>query len=404
MLGCPIVQVQILRKGPRSSFKVKIAKDYLLTALLSTEGKDHRARLWKNRSRLATYPVTPITTSQESAAKEPVSLTISSWNYRGLKFSAPYLQVLSNMSDIILLQEHWLWPFELHSLSSVLCGFSSHGSCDNESSDLQRGCGGVGILWKESIAAHPIHLNTDCDRICAIALPLENHRVNKLIVLNVYFLPSTVSDPTTFMQCTLELEAILNRYSEEGGAVVIAGDFNAHLGTLAGPRGTGPPNQRGFIVKDLIDRNNLFVASRSHSSTGPPFTYHSGGTLSTIDYIIINRTASDILCSCEGLCDHSLNVLDHLPLSITLQVSYSPIENLSSAARINWERAITTDSIHAYAVTTSPHCWIPLVMISPNWIMKFVVCAKPRAGLPPSPYPVSQTLRKKHVTSTMIKN
>ena len=139
MLGCPIVQAQILRKGPRSSFKVKIAKDYLLTALLSTEGKDHRARLWKNRSMLATYPVTPITTSQESAAKEPVSLTISSWNCRGLKFSAPYLQVLSNMSDIILLQEHWLWPFELHSLSSVLCGFSSHGSCDkrlNESSDL----------------------------------------------------------------------------------------------------------------------------------------------------------------------------------------------------------------------------------------------------------------------------
>ena len=279
MLGCPIVQAQILRKGPRSSFKVKIAKDYLLTALLSTEGKDHRARLWKNRSMLATYPVIPITTSQESAAKEPVSLTISSWNCRGLKFSAPYLQVLSNTSDIILLQEHWLWPFELHSLSSVLCGFSSHGSCDkrlNESSDLQRGCGGVGILWKESIAAHPIHLNTDCDRICAIALPLENHRVNKLIILNVYF-PSTDSDPTTFMQCTLELEAILNRYSEEGGAVVIADDFNAHLGTLAGP------------------------------------------------------------------------------LSITLQVSYSPIENLSSAARINWERAITTDSIHAYARAVSDY-------------------------------------------------
>ena len=152
----------------------------------------------------------------------------------------------------------------------------------------------MGILWKESIAAHPIHLDTDCDRICAIALSLENHCVNKLIVLNVYF-PSTDSDPTTFMQCTLELEAILNRYSEVGAAVVVAGDFNAHLGTLAGPRGTGPPNQRGFIVNDLIDRNNLFVASHSHSSTGPPFIYHSGGTLSTIDYIIINRTASDIV-------------------------------------------------------------------------------------------------------------
>ena len=77
-------------------------------------------------------------------------------------------------------------------------------------------------------AAHPIHLDTDCDRICTITLPLENHHVNKLIVLNVYF-PSTDSDPTTFMQCTLELEAILNRYSEEGAAVVVAGDFNLML-------------------------------------------------------------------------------------------------------------------------------------------------------------------------------
>ena len=34
MLGCPIVQAQILRNGPRCSLKVKIAKDrYLLIAL-----------------------------------------------------------------------------------------------------------------------------------------------------------------------------------------------------------------------------------------------------------------------------------------------------------------------------------------------------------------------------------
>ena len=30
-------------------------------------------------------------------------------------------------------------------------------------------------------------------------------------------------------------------------AIIIAGDFNAHLGTLAGPRGTGTPNSRGLL-------------------------------------------------------------------------------------------------------------------------------------------------------------
>ena len=57
---------------------------------------------------------------------------------------------------------------------------------------------------------------------------------------------------------------------------------------------TGPPNQRGFIVKDFIDRNNLFVSSHSYyTSSGPPFTYHSGNTFSTIDYIIVNRASCD---------------------------------------------------------------------------------------------------------------
>ena len=36
-------------------------------------------------------------------------------------------------------------------------------------------------------------------------------------------------------------------------------------------------------------------------------------------------------------------------------MSYSAIENLSSAARINWERAITTDSIRVYARAVSDY-------------------------------------------------
>ena len=71
-----------------------------------------------------------------------------SWNCRGFGNSEPYLKTISDSSDIVLI--HWLWPYEMHKLSSILCGYSSTGLCDkklDEHSDLKRGCGGVAMLW-----------------------------------------------------------------------------------------------------------------------------------------------------------------------------------------------------------------------------------------------------------------
>ena len=50
---------------------------------------------------------------------------------------------------------------------------------------------------------------------------------------------------------------------QQHSAVVIAGNFNAHLGASGGPQGDGEPNQQGLFVKDLIDRCSLHVISLS---------------------------------------------------------------------------------------------------------------------------------------------
>ena len=78
-------------------------------------------------------------------------------------------------------------------------------------------------------------------------------------------------------------------------ALIIAGDFNAHLGTLVGPRGSGTPNLRGLLLKQLIDQNSLFVASHLQLSLGPNYTYQSGNHFTTVDYIITNRLAAEFL-------------------------------------------------------------------------------------------------------------
>ena len=258
------------------------------------------------------------------------------------------MQVLSNTSDIILIQEHWLWPFELHSLSSILSGFTAHGLCDrrlNKTSELLRGCGGIAILWKKSIAAHPIHLNIDNDRICGIELPLENHIIKKLLVFNIYF-PSTDTDYShsvfwtwrLSLTCTVMWGQLLSLL---GTSILIL----AHWQVL---EALGPPIREVFLSRSL-----LFISSHAQVSSGSSFTYHSGDRFSTVDYIVINRTASDLLDSCGGLFDHPLNVSDHLPLFIALQVHYSEAPSSATMPKINWEKAISTGSTDIFAKSIS---------------------------------------------------
>lgn len=96
---------------------------------------------------------------------------ISAWNCCGLSQAIPYSQLLAENSDIIILTEHWLWPYDLSKLDSVISGCKGSGVSDsrlNEDCSLRRGCGGVGILWKQQLPVSVLY--TDSARIFAVQL------------------------------------------------------------------------------------------------------------------------------------------------------------------------------------------------------------------------------------------
>ena len=75
-------------------------------------------------------------------------------------------QVLAEKSDIIVLAENWLWPFELAKLNSIVSGFQGTGTSDarlHEELILKRGCEGVEIIWKRSIIVSNV-VSIDSDR------------------------------------------------------------------------------------------------------------------------------------------------------------------------------------------------------------------------------------------------
>ena len=76
---------------------------------------------------------------------------------------APYVQHMAEEgADIMVLCEHWLCPYELHQLQ--LLHPDQFGVADKrltETSDLNRGCGGLAILWCKSLLAIPLDVQAD---------------------------------------------------------------------------------------------------------------------------------------------------------------------------------------------------------------------------------------------------
>ena len=229
--------------------------------------------------------------------------------------------------------------------STILCGLSSLKSELASTSDYARGCGGVGVIWRRSLCCTTISSSVS-DRVCGIRIKRKNSQ-QFLSVIAVY-LPCADLGADYYRECLVELERITEE-SKQLGPTIIMGDFNAHLGTLGGPRGCGDPNSQGVLLHELLQRCDLFVASLSNHAKGPDYTFWRGDTHTTVDYVLMDVGAASIMSSCivhEVAC---LNTSDHLPLSVTMDVPTDSIENANdNSTRIDWTKAELSGAISSF--------------------------------------------------------
>ena len=95
--------------------------------------------------------------------------------------------LISDGSDVIVLSEHWLWPFDLHRLEGIHPDFMGWGQADSRltsSSDNTRGCGGIEVVWRHSLCSTTVS-GSDSDRICGIRIKMKNS-TKFLSVIAVY--------------------------------------------------------------------------------------------------------------------------------------------------------------------------------------------------------------------------
>ena len=173
-------------------------------------------------------------------------LTITTFNCRGLSSALPYiLHLIENGSDVIALPEHWLWPFNIGALSKIHPDYEGFGSCDErltESCTLNKGCGGIGIIWRKSLHAVPLP-QLASNRHCAIQLHLNNSTC--LTVMAVY-LPSSNYSQEEYHSHFHDFQSTVATL-ETSGPVILLGDFNVDTSKPVSAR-----NYRNDLFDDFI--------------------------------------------------------------------------------------------------------------------------------------------------------
>ena len=152
-----------------------------------------------------------------------MNITVTKYNLHGFNQGSVLLPTLCKSSDIILMQEHWLYPDELHKFNAIDDDFMS--VCTSAMSNvlpmgIRRGrpYGGIGIpLWKSLLPTYRCIVKRE--RFIAIV-------VADIMFLNVY-LPciSNLEEYEEALECILaDLYCVIS--DAQVGKVVIGGDFN----------------------------------------------------------------------------------------------------------------------------------------------------------------------------------
>ena len=152
--------------------------------------------------------------------------TFTSYNSHGIgKDILDYIQKPTNVSDFVIIQEHWLHEKDNNYFKKNLCNVKSHAISGMNPTELLQGrpFAGCAILWKSNLQHKIVPIQIDSKSICAVKIILNEETI---LIVNVY------------MPCYKQNEAFTTEYSmilseiailclrENASHVILGGDFN----------------------------------------------------------------------------------------------------------------------------------------------------------------------------------
>lgn len=138
------------------------------------------------------------------------------------------------------------------------------------------------------------------------------------------------------------VHSIIGRY-EADGPVNICGDFNVDVSS------SRHCDLRRTQLADLLDTHSLYIVSQSSIHQGPEYTFFRDSCPSTLDYIVASSFITSTALTCFTHLHHPLNLSDHLPLSISVDLLFlSTILSVSPPQHVYLAHAVESDRISLY--------------------------------------------------------
>lgn len=274
-------------------------------------------------------------------------LEIVTYNLHGFNQGSSLLHSMCERnSNIIFIQEHWLYQTELSKLDLINDNYTciATSAMDNTIGNgirFGRPFGGVGILIQKDCLS-----NFKCiakrDRFICIS-------IGNITLVNVY-LPVNTGDSDYIENLLCILQDIRTVLCENNsGLTIFGGDFNIDFKNDS----KGKQLICDFIYSlDLVLCDDI-TTSDTNDTTNSMFTYHcpNGVTGSFIDHFCIS---SSLYCKVlsSAIIENGDNLSDHSPLYININLSdYIDLESHRSTfmtKRLRWDKA----NLEQYYLTT----------------------------------------------------
>jgi endonuclease/exonuclease/phosphatase family metal-dependent hydrolase len=250
------------------------------------------------------------------------------------------MKELMQMSDVIAICEHRLFPSELYRLEHIGTDFivQSKASADLEDRylDIRHGHCGVALFWKKSMAHKVRSVNVNSDRICAIEL-IGECKNDSLFIISVY-MPHSACKIASYEGHVNILNGLIQECKQRGEVVVI-GDMNCKFSNEMGPRFSGTCSDNAKYMTTCLYSNNMTVLDGLALCNGPCYTFCVEGVgKSYIDHVAVTEGLVEGLIDCVVHEDCVLNTSDHLPISVTLRRCIKEACSIKDQGSIAWHK------------------------------------------------------------------
>ena len=259
------------------------------------------------------------------------NLNIVTYNCKNAETSKYAIEELSELTDIVLIQEHWYFDCQLGNLSAICDSMTGTGKGVDTGEpilpvQMPRGYGGVGILWKQTID-HLVRVLPDGgNRIQCVELLTQQPAA----VISAYMPCKGLHDNVDEFQDSLaQLQEIIQKF-KSSHFIQLGGDFNE---CLTAQKAT----KRLTSIRKFLAENQL-----SWQQTGKTYIGPNGVETSTIDYIFYSLSIQDRVCGTRVMDDFAPNVSYHYPTLCSFDIQLSAVRSTSETtfppSKVKWEK------------------------------------------------------------------